>query len=504
MAASTPLFLSIDQGTTSTRAIVFDLAGAVKGVAQRELPQIYPQDGWVEHDAEEIWQATVAVCRGALRDQPQGAVSAIGITNQRETTVVWDRKTGRPLANAIVWQDRRTAPMCDALRRAGREPILQARTGLLADSYFSGTKLAWLLDQVPDARARARDGALCFGTIDSWLIFKLTGGRRHVTDATNASRTLLFNIDKQDWDDEILSWFEIPRAMLPEVKDSAADFGEADSELFGRALPIRGVAGDQQAAIVGQACFQPGLMKSTYGTGCFALVNTGETHVASANKLVSTIAYRVNGQATYAVEGSIFMAGAIVQWLRDGLKVIARASETADLAARADPRSRVMLVPAFTGLGAPYWDPNARGAILGLTRDAGVPEIARAALESVSFQTRDLVDAMARDMDAAGLTAPAALRVDGGMVVNDWFCQNLADLLGRPIERPENTETTAFGAALLAALGSGAVRSLDEAGALWRSARRFEPLLGQAERDARYDLWKESVSRVLTSGPGAV
>lgn len=488
--------LAIDQGTTSTRAIVFSRDGSVRGQAQRELPQIFPQSGWVEHDASEIWQATVAVARKALDGQQ--SVKAIGITNQRETTVIWDRASGQPLHNAIVWQDRRTAPLCQQLKSEGKEAAIQAKTGLLADPYFSGTKVAWLLDKIPDARARARKGELCFGTIDSWLIYKLTGGRVHATDATNASRTMLFNIERQDWDNEILSWFDIPRQMLPEVRDCAADYGVADKELFGAALPILGVAGDQQAATVGQACFTPGMMKSTYGTGCFALVNTGGKQVTSRNKLIGTVAYRLGAKTNYAVEGSIFMAGATIQWLRDGLKVIARASETAELAARADPRSELCLVPAFTGLGAPYWDPDARGALVGLTRDAGVAEIAKAALESVSFQTRDLVDAIAADMSTAGLTPPSALRVDGGMVANDWFCQNLADLLGRPIERPQMPETTALGAAYLAGLKAGLYASLDEVGAAWRLERRFEPKMKGEERDARYAGWKKAVSRVLS------
>ena len=488
--------LAIDQGTTSTRAIVFGRDGTLRSQAQRELPQIFPQSGWVEHDPDEIWLATLAVARKAL--EGQRGVKAIGITNQRETTVVWERATGKPLHNAIVWQDRRTAALCQKLKLEGKERSIQEKTGLLADPYFSGTKVAWLLDKIPNARARARDGALCFGTIDSWLVFKLTGGRVHATDATNASRTMLFNIARQDWDDEILSWFDIPRPLLPDVRDSAADYGMADPGLFGEALPVLGIAGDQQAASIGQACFKPGLMKSTYGTGCFALVNTGEAQVASRNKLLGTVAYRLAGRTTYAVEGSIFMAGATIQWLRDGLKIIARANETADLASRADPLSQVYLVPAFTGLGAPYWDPEARGAIVGLTRDAGVAEIAKAALEAVSFQTRDLVDAMAADMSTAGLTPPSALRVDGGMVANDWFCQNLADLLGRPIERPQMTETTALGAAYLAGLQAGLYSSLDQVAKDWRLERRFEPKMKAEERDARYADWKKAVNRVLS------
>lgn len=500
MGAAAEFLLSIDQGTTSTRAILFSRDGVAAGQAQRELPQIFPQNGWVEHDAREIWAATQDVVRRVLAERGAGRVAAIGITNQRETTVVWDRKTGEPVHNAIVWQDRRTAEMCAALRAKGREAALQTKTGLLADPYFSGTKLAWLLDHIPDGRASARDGALLFGTIDSWLIYKLTGGRVHATDATNASRTLLFNIATQEWDDEILGWFDIPRAMLPRVLDSAADYGMCDPALFGAAIPIRGVAGDQQAATVGQACFAPGYMKSTYGTGCFAVVNTGTTKVDSQNRLLGTVAYRIAGKPTFALEGSIFMAGATIQWLRDGLKIIAQAGDSATIAQQADPDSGVVVVPAFVGLGAPYWDAEARGAILGLTRASGIAEIVRAALESVSFQTRDLIEAMARDMTAAGLSAPEALRVDGGMVANDWFCQNLADLIGRPVDRPAVTETTALGAAYLAGLGAGLYPSLEGVASAWRLERRFEPSLAASVRDARYSRWKDAVARVLTRG----
>ncbi len=500
MGAAAEFLLSIDQGTTSTRAILFSRDGAAAGQAQRELPQIFPQNGWVEHDAREIWAATQDVVRRVLAKRGAANVAAIGITNQRETTVVWDRKTGEPVHNAIVWQDRRTAEICAALRAKGREAALQAKTGLLADPYFSGTKLAWLLDHTPDGRARARDGALLFGTIDSWLVYKLTGGRVHATDATNASRTLLFNIATQEWDVEILSWFDVPRAMLPHVLDSAADFGACDPALFGAAIPIRGVTGDQQAATVGQACFAPGYMKSTYGTGCFAVVNTGATKVDSQNRLLGTVAYRIAGKPTFALEGSIFMAGATIQWLRDGLKIIAQAGDSALIAQQADPDSGVVVVPAFVGLGAPYWDADARGAILGLTRASGIAEIVRAALESVSFQTRDLIEAMARDMTAAGLSAPEALRVDGGMVANDWFCQNLADLIGRPVDRPAVTETTALGAAYLAGLGAGLYPSLEGVASAWRLERRFEPALAASVRDARYSRWKDAVARVLTRG----
>jgi glycerol kinase len=490
--------LAIDQGTTSSRAILFDLTGRPLKSAQAEHQQFYPQDGWVEHDAEEIWQATLKVSRHALSGTQANYVGAIGITNQRETTVLWDRKTGAPLHHAIVWQDRRTATLCAKLKAEGREPSITAKTGLLLDPYFSGTKLTWLLDNIPGARARADKGELAFGTIDSWLIYRLTGGRVHATDATNASRTLLYDIGKGRWDGEILEWLNIPQSVLPHVHDSAAAFGETDPDLFGAKIPITGVAGDQQAASVGQACVKQGLMKSTYGTGCFALVNTGPALAPSHNRLLATIAYAQKGKRTYALEGSIFMAGATIQWLRDGLKLFPKSSDSADLALKADPRSRVYLVPAFVGLGAPHWDPDARGAIIGLTRDTGLAEIAKAGLESVCFQTRDLLEAMANDMSAAGLGSPSALRVDGGMVVNDLFCQWLADLTGRPIERPEVVETTALGAAYLAGLGAGLYASLDEVAAQWRCERRFEPKIGTDERDARYAGWQEAVGRVLT------
>ena len=490
--------LSIDQGTTSSRAILFDIGGLPLKTAQKEHRQIYPQDGWVEHDAQEIWAATLSVGREALAGTSPGDVAAIGITNQRETTLLWDRETGQPVHNAIVWQDRRTASVCARLRGEGFEPSIAAKTGLLLDPYFSGTKLAWLLDSVPGARARAERGELAFGTIDSWLVFRLTGGRVHATDATNASRTMLFDIGAGRWDSTLLKLLNIPASVLPVVKDSAADFGTTDVDLFGLSIPITGIAGDQQAASVGQACLSQGLMKSTYGTGCFALVNTGQCMAPSNNRLLTTIAYATGGQRHYALEGSIFMAGATIQWLRDGLKLFANSADSAALALQADPRSRVYLVPAFVGLGAPYWDADARGAIVGLTRDSGPAEIAKAGLESVCFQTRDLLEAMAADMAAAGLGSPAALRVDGGMVVNDLFCQWLADLTGRPIERPKVIETTALGAAYLAGLGAGVYASLEDVAAAWRCERRFEPKIGADERDSKYSGWKDAVGRVLS------
>lgn len=490
--------LAIDQGTTSTRALLFDRAGSPMRVRQKELRQIFPQDGWVEHDAAEIWAAALEVCRGVLTSGTTArSIAAIGITNQRETTVLWDRVTGEPVHNAIVWQDRRTADYCAELKAQGKESLVQAKTGLLLDPYFSGTKLRWLLDNVEGARERAEKGELCFGTVDSWLIYKLTGGKRHVTDATNASRTLLFNIDRNEWDGELLSMFGIPRAVLPEVLDCCADFGATETSLLGEEIRIAGVAGDQQAATVGQACFEPGLMKSTYGTGCFAVLNTGTKRVGSRNRLLGTIAYRIGGETTYALEGSIFMAGAIVQWLRDEMKLISSSTESERMALEANPNSQAVLVPAFTGLGAPYWEPTARAALFGMTRDTGAKEIVRAALESVSYQTRDLMDAMGADMKMAGLASPQALRVDGGMVANNWFAQNLADILGRPVERPEITETTALGAAYLAGMQIGFYGDRADVAAHWRCARAFSPVMTEGERAERYERWRGYVQRVI-------
>ncbi|HEX4294015.1 MAG TPA: glycerol kinase GlpK [Rhizomicrobium sp.] len=486
--------LAIDQGTTSTRAMLFDRDAVPRASHAIELRQIYPANGWVEHDAEEIWRATLACGRAVLAGIDAKEVAAIGITNQRETSVVWERATGKAIHNAIVWQDRRTAERCRELKAKGFEPRVAETTGLLLDPYFSATKLAWILDHVPGARARAEQGELCFGTIDSWLIFKLTGGRVHATDVTNASRTMLLNLKTLCWDSEMLSLFGVPPAMLGEVRDSAGDFGETDA--FGPAIPILGDAGDQQAASFGQACFKPGDVKSTYGTGCFALVNTGAAVPASQNRLLATSAYRVGNDTAYAIEGSIFIAGAVVQWLRDALGLIRSASEIEALANTAKPAEGLYFVPAFTGLGAPYWDPDARGAILGLTRDMGAAEIARAALDSVCFQTRDLLDAMARDMRAVGQNAPAALKVDGGMVKNDWFCQRLADLTGLPVERPTVTETTALGAAYLAGLAVGLFKDTSDIAARWALDRRFEPAMNASARDALYQGWNGAVARV--------
>lgn len=485
------VLLAIDQGTTSTRAIVFDRDGRKLGVHQIELAQSYPQPGWVEHDAERIWQDALACVRGALKAAQLKAsdIAAIGITNQRETTVVWERITGKPIHAAIVWQDRRTADFCHKHRR--KSGWLSRRTGLLLDPYFSATKLAWILDKVPGARKRAEKGELAFGTIDSWLLWNLTGGSVHATDATNASRTALFNIKTQQWDKELLKFFKIPAAILPAVKDSAADYGKTDAALFGGSIQIGGMAGDQQAATVGQACFKKGMIKSTYGTGCFMVLNTGEQFVLSKNRLLSTVAYRLNGKTTYALEGSIFVAGAAVQWLRDAMQMIKGAGETEAIARSIEDTEGVYLVPAFTGLGAPYWDPQARGAVLGLTRNSGIAHIVRAALESVCYQTRDLLTAMSQDA-----VKPTELRVDGGMVVNDWLTQFLADMLRIPVVRPQTVETTALGAAFLAGLHVGVYKSLDEISKLWQTDARFKPAMKVGKADALYAGWRDAVERV--------
>jgi len=489
--------LAIDQGTTSSRAILFGADRRIAASGQQEFAQHFPDSGWVEHDPEDLWSTTVATCRKAIEAAGAGPkdIAAIGITNQRETTVVWERATGRPIHRAIVWQDRRTAPTCARLRDEGHEPMVSERTGLLLDPYFSGTKAAWILDHVDGARARADRGELMFGTVDTWLIWRLTGGRVHATDATNASRTMLYNIRKGRWDEDLCRLIGVPISMLPEVRDSAADYGTTEERLLGRAIRILGVAGDQQAATVGQACFAPGMMKSTYGTGCFALLNTGDAPVASRNRLLTTIAYQLEGKPTYALEASIFVAGAVVQWLRDGLRIIGNASETQALAERADPAQAVYLVPAFVGLGAPYWDAECRGAIFGLTRGTGPAEIARAALESVGFQTRDLLEAMRRDW--AGSTE-TVLRVDGGMTASDWTMQFLADIIGAPVDRPEVLETTALGAAWLAGMQAGSWPGADEFARDWALQRRFEPNLDKATREARHAGWRDAVRRTLS------
>lgn len=490
--------LAIDQGTTSSRAIIFDAAMQVKATAQEEFKQHFPQSGWVEHEVSDIWASTASTCRGAIEKAgiSVNEIAAIGITNQRETTLVWDRETGEPIHNAIVWQDRRTSEMCQALKAEGFEAEVTEKTGLLLDPYFSGTKLKWLLDNVEGARAKAKAGKLMFGTVDSFLIWKLTGGASHVTDATNAARTMLYNIRTGQWDAEICARFDIPMAMLPEVRDCASDFGKTRADLFGKPLPILGVAGDQQAATIGQACFAPGMLKSTYGTGCFALLNTGDTLVRSQSRLLGTIAYQFDGKPTYALEGSIFIAGAVVQWLRDGLKMIREASETQPLAERADKGHELYMVPAFTGLGAPYWDAEARGAIYGLTRNSGPAEFARAALESVGFQTRDLLEAMKSDWQDA--SDKGVLRVDGGMSASDWSMQFLSDIIGAPVDRPKVLETTALGAAWLAGMRAGIYP--DQAGFAkqWALDRRFEPQMDEATRARRYAGWKDAVKRTLS------
>lgn len=490
--------LAIDQGTTSSRAIIFDAEMRVVATAQEEFKQHFPQSGWVEHDVSDIWSSTASTCRGAIETAGLSArdIAAIGITNQRETTLVWDRDTGAPIHNAIVWQDRRTSAMCQDLKADGFEAEVAEKTGLILDPYFSGTKLKWLLDNVDGARAKAKAGKLMFGTVDSYLIWKLTGGVSHVTDATNAARTMLYNIREGQWDADICARFDIPMAMLPEVRDCASDFGTTRPDLFGGSLPILGVAGDQQAATIGQACFAPGMLKSTYGTGCFALLNTGDTLVRSQSRLLGTIAYQFDGKPTYALEGSIFIAGAVVQWLRDGLKIIREASETQPLAERADVGQELYMVPAFTGLGAPYWDAEARGAIYGLTRNSGPEEFARAALESVGFQTRDLLEAMKSDwVDAAD---KGVLRVDGGMSASDWSMQFLSDIIGAPVDRPKVLETTALGAAWLAGMRAGIYPDQDGFAAEWALDRRFEPAMDEATRDRRYAGWQDAVKRTLT------
>ncbi|MFK4810575.1 glycerol kinase GlpK [Devosia sp. ZW T5_3] len=490
--------LAIDQGTTSSRAIVFGADRKIAGSGQKEFTQIFPRDGWVEHDPEEIWESVVWAVKEALKAAKIGAsdVAAIGITNQRETTLIWDRKTGKPIHNAIVWQDRRTAAFCAKLKAAGHEKAITKKTGLLLDPYFSGTKVRWLLDNVKGARKRAEKGELAFGTVDSFLIWRLTGGKRHVTDATNAGRTLLFDIGKNRWDKSLLELFEVPAALLPEVEDCAADFGVTEAELFGAAIPILGVAGDQHAATIGQACFEPGMLKSTYGTGCFALLNTGKDMVASKNRLLTTIAYRLDGQTTYALEGSIFIAGAAVQWIRDGLKLVKHASETGPLAQSADPSQHVYMVPAFVGLGAPWWDAEARGAIYGLTRNSGPAEIARAALEAVCYQTLDLLAAMRKDWKGGQDTV---LRVDGGMVASDWTMQFLADVLDAPVDRPTILETTALGAAWLAGSRAGVWPGMAEFAASWARDRRFEPKMDARERKDKIRGWDAAVRRTLSS-----
>ena len=488
--------LALDQGTSSSRAIVFEPDGSIRAVAQTEFAQHYPRPGWVEHDPSEIWSTSLQMAQKAIAEAGLEAadLAGIGITNQRETIMLWDRATGEPIHRAIVWQDRRTAHLCERLRAEGIEEEIRQRTGLLLDPYFSGTKLAWLLDQVPQARLRAERGELACGTIDSWLVWKLTDGRVHITDATNASRTLLYDIESGDWSDALLDTFKVPRAVLPEVVDSSGVVGESSSALLGAALPIAGIAGDQQSALFGQACLAAGGSKSTYGTGCFAMTHTGHERVYSENRLLTTVAARLEGRDSYAIEGSIFVAGAAVKWLRDKLGVVATAAETEAMARRiGGDTGGVYVVPAFAGLGAPWWDADARGVICGLTLDTGVEEIVTAMLRSVAYQTRDLMDAMTADG-----ARPDVLRVDGGMVVNDWLCQTLADVLEVPIERPVVTETTALGAAYLAGLATGVYGSVDGVGAGWSCERRFEPALDATALAEELEGWRAAVARART------
>ena len=491
-----PYLLAIDQGTTSSRAMVFTKDGKPQATHQVAIEQFYPHEGWVEHDAEEIWQSTFTWCKEVIAKAQLTAaqIAAIGISNQRETTILWDKRTGKPVQHAIVWQDRRTADYChQLLQKPGVAHMIQAKTGLLIDPYFCASKIRWLLDHIPGLRDGINKGHIAFGTVDSYLLWHLTNGKVHATDATNASRTLLFNIHTQQWDDELLSLFDIPKALLPEVKDSNAHFGVTDAKLFGAAIPITGIAGDQQAAMVGQTCFKEGMIKSTYGTGCFIMLNTGNHVVNSTHQLLSTIGYRINGQVTYALEGSIFVAGAAVQWLRDGLHLFGSVKDTQSLAQSINSTRGVYLVPAFTGLGAPYWDPLARGAIFGLTRDTSIADIVRAALEAVCYQTFDLLDAMTQDFKGAMHT----LRVDGGMIANDWLLQFLADILSVPVERPQCVETSALGAAYLAGLGVGVYQSLDEIADNWHVDLSCYPTMESTQRDDLLAGWRLAIKRVI-------
>jgi len=493
MSADNRYLVAIDQGTTSSRTIVFDRDATVVSSAQQEFPQQYPQPGWVEHDPEAIWNSVTAVTAKALEGAPGGDIVALGITNQRETTLIWDRDTGQCIHNAIVWQDRRTADACRQLKDAGKEDMVSAKTGLRLDPYFSATKVAWILDNVDGARERAEAGKLAFGTIDCFLLWRLTAGRVHATDASNASRTLLFNIHTQAWDDELLDLFNVPASLLPDVRDCAADYGTTDASVIGAEIPICGMAGDQQAALIGQAGFATGMTKSTYGTGCFVIANTGQEALKSENNLLTTVAYRLDGEVTYGIEGSIFVAGSAIQWLRDELKIVDSAPATEAIARATGVVDHIHVVPAFAGLGAPYWDPDARGAILGLSRDSGIDEIVTATLQAVAYQTRDLVSAMSDD----GID-PSIIRVDGGMVANDWFLGFLADILGLPVERPVNPESTVLGAAWLAGLQSGVYTSTDEIAALWASDAVFEPTMDDDKRAALYTGWQDAVRRVRT------
>jgi glycerol kinase len=490
--------LAIDQGTTSTRSIIFDGNYSPIASDQMEFTQHFPSSGWVEHEAEEIWKTVLETSRNAIAKAgiEASSIAGIGITNQRETVVIWDKDSGEPIHKAIVWQDRRTSEYCASLKANGVEEKVTAKTGLLLDPYFSATKIRWLLENVDGARAKAENGKLLFGTIDTYLLWKLTGGKSHKTDATNAARTLIYNIRDGSWDDELLALFEVPRALLPSVEDTASNFGETDKALFGASIPVLGIAGDQHAATLGQACFKPGMVKSTYGTGCFMMLNTGENIVPSKNRMLTTIAYQLNGKTTYALEGSIFIAGAAVQWLRDGLKIIDSAEQTGKLASQADSEQNVVLVPAFAGLGAPYWNADVRGAMFGLTRSTGPNEIAKAALEAACYQTRDLIEAMqddwGRELD------DVTLRVDGGMVASDWTMQFLSDILNAPIDRPTVLETTALGAAWLAGMKSGTWPDMDEFANSWKLERRFEASMSDATRDHKYGEWRSAINCLIS------
>ena len=489
--------LAIDQGTSSSRTVIYDDAAQVASSAQQEFTQIYPNPGWVEHDPEEIWASVLEVSRQAMSDAGVTAadIAGIGITNQRETTLIWDRDTGRCIHNAIVWQDRRTAARCDDLRKAGAEDTIIQKTGLRLDPYFSATKVEWLLENVDGARQRAEEGKLAFGTVDSFLLWRLTGGSVHATDATNASRTMLFNIHTQSWDEDLLELFGVPESLLPEVRDCASDYGATTRDVFGAEVPICGVAGDQQAALIGQAGFDYGMTKSTYGTGCFVIANTGDSALTSHNQLLTTIANRLDGEVTYGLEGSVFVAGSAMQWLRDELRIIESAPESEEAAKRTGIVTDVYVVPAFAGLGAPYWDAHARGAIIGLSRGSGRDQVVTATLQAVAYQTRDLIDAMADD----GI-APSVIRVDGGMVANEWFLQFLADILAVRVERPANVESTVLGAAYLAALQSGVLSDLREASQLWQCESVFEPSMTDDQREALLSGWADAVSRVRGAG----
>jgi glycerol kinase len=486
--------IAIDQGTSSSRTVIFDQNATVVASSQQEFPQEYPQPGWVEHDPEAIWASVLKVSKEALSASDPGAIAALGITNQRETTLIWDRETGECVHHAIVWQDRRTADYCQKLKDQGAEEAVIRKTGLRLDPYFSGTKVAWILDNVAGVRKKAQNGQLAFGTIDCFLLWRLTGGRVHATDASNASRTLLFNIHSQEWDRDLLGLFDIPESLLPEVKDSASDYGVTDKSVIGAEIPICGIAGDQQAALIGQAGFQVGATKSTYGTGCFVIANTGDRAVQSKNNLLTTVAYRLDGKTTFGIEGSIFVAGSAIQWLRDQLQIIEAAPDTQAIAEATGIIEHVHVVPAFAGLGAPYWDPNARGAILGLSRDSGIDEIVTATLQAVAYQTKDLISAMSDDgMD------PSVIRVDGGMVANDWFLQFLADMVNVAVERPVNVESTVLGAAFLAGLQSGVYGSTDAIAELWSSDKVFEPQMPNEKRNSLYQGWQDAVARVRVS-----